>query len=507
MSEHKRKAYRPENATENTSSEKNKQKKGVSVPVIIAIVAVLIAIGIAAGYLIGHGMIGKPNSNNGIEVTSVESEPVVGTVEEVPTDVFTQELNGENDEALADLAGEVTNEDTISILQGDMILDVGMDVPEDDDTVVAEFKGGKIYRGEAAEEYNNLLAAYLFAGYTEEEVSEQLVHDAIESLIQERVLKTHAEEMGLTELNDADKQEVEKIANEEYADQIAYMMGYVREDNMTDEEALQAAAEALSEFDDVTYESIYEEVATGMWENKLYDVLTESVTVTEEEVRSAYDDAMAIQETSFSESREDFELSQWSGEVIVYNPEGYRAVKMINVYLDEDMQIMKAELDSMVAEPDENVDPEIIAQMQSDLDVAYGNCEAMAQKALDEMKGGASYETVFAKYSGDVDYMSPLLIKTGNYISADSSLYDAKVIEAAMALKNPGDYSGLIRTDEGVCVMQLVGDVPAGPVAYEVVHDDMAQQTLDNAKEAAYIEKCNEWLEEVSPVYYEDRMY
>ena len=98
------------------------------------------------------------------------------------------------------------------------------------------------------------------------------------------------------------------------------------------------------------------------------------------------------------------------------------------------------------------------------------------------------------------------LRKTGYYVAENSLLWPKEMIAAAMALENPGDVSGVVRTGDGVCILEYVGDVAEGEVALEKVRDVLMEETLQNAKYDAYDAQMNQWLEEAKAVYYPERM-
>lgn len=488
----------------------HKKSGGVSVIVVIVLVIVVIAVGVGIGFLIGRGTGSKPQAadNNGIQVSSVEAVSVTGTPEETSDDVFAQEISGVNEEGLDILSGEGITEDTIAVLSGaDDFESAGMKVAEDDSTVVAEYEGGKLYRGEVAEAYNDQLAAYLFEGYNEQDISEELLAATMQDMILERLIDAQAEKRGLTTMTDEERAAIEKEASTEYAEQVAFYVDFVREDGMTDEEATKGAEQFLEEYEGITYEETYNGTVKEAVVQKLYNELTKDISVTEEDVRAAYDDAMAIQKSTYEESAENYELDQLSGEVIVYNLPNYRAIKIINTYLQDGPMLEMMELTDELYELNPASDAARIAEINARIEELYTEPVARAQAAMDRVKGGEDFDTVYAQCSEDLDFVDDNLRRTGYFISEGSVLYDEETISAAMALKNPGDISEVIRTEGGASILKYVGNVAAGEVAYEDVHDALKQSALSTAKDIEFDNICAQWLEEAKPVYYTDRMF
>ena len=75
-----------------------------------------------------------------------------------------------------------------------------------------------------------------------------------------------------------------------------------------------------------------------------------------------------------------------------------------------------------------------------------------------------------------------------------------------MALEKPGDVSGVVRTDDGVYILQYIGDVPEGTVSMNEVYDQLSAQTRETARYLAYETQINSWMEEADPKYYPERM-
>ena len=98
------------------------------------------------------------------------------------------------------------------------------------------------------------------------------------------------------------------------------------------------------------------------------------------------------------------------------------------------------------------------------------------------------------------------LQSTGYYIGEASTLWDASVIEAAMAFTAPGEISGAIRMEDGVCILQYVGEVQGGEVDMAKVYDVMTAEARAAAQDKAYAEQKAAWLAEANAKYYPERM-
>ena len=410
-----------------------------------------------------------------------------------------QSAEDANEEALAALAGEAALSDGDSdLLMGteDLAGDAQGAAPADE--VVAEFDGGELRSGEVIEEYNARLARYMFEGYSEAEVSDTLLREVMEDMVFERVLESHAKELGVYELSAADEQQIAAEAQQRYEEQLGYCLSLVRTDGMSDAEAEAAAQSYLLESEGVNLESIEAELRAGWWMDKLYGALTADVSVGSGEIMEAYNEALSYQKERFLANAQDYEAAQMSGEVIVYNLPGYRRVRMLGLSFDSfDVMTAVDDLTLQLAALDASADAAQIEELQSQFDAYYAPLEEKADAVLQALAAGGDMQSLIRQYGGELEE---------GCVRADSSLWTQEIIDAAMALEKPGDVSGIVRTGDGVYILQYVEDVPEGTVAMSEVYDALSAQTLETARYLAYEAQINGWMEEAKPKYYPERM-
>ena len=410
-----------------------------------------------------------------------------------------QSAEDANEEALAALAGEAALSDGDSdLLMGteDLAGDAQGAAPADE--VVAEFDGGELRSGEVIEEYNARLARYMFEGYSEAEVSDTLLREVMEDMVFERVLEAHAKELGVYELSAADEQQIAAEAQRRYEEQLGYCLSLVRTDGMSDAEAEAAAQSYLLESEGVNLESIEAELRAGWWMDKLYGALTADVSVGSGEIMEAYNEALSDQKERFLANAQDYEAAQMSGEVIVYNLPGYRRVRMLGLSFDSfDVMTAVDDLTLQLAALDASADAAQIEELQAQLDAYYAPLEEKAGEVLQLLAADGDMQNLIRQYGGELEE---------GCVRADSSLWTQEIIDAAMALEKPGDVSGIVRTGDGVYILQYVEDVPEGTVAMSEVYDALSAQTLETARYLAYEAQINGWVEEAKPKYYPERM-
>ena len=470
-------------------------RKKINLAFACVMLVLALALGGAGGWLIARQ--GAPSEDE------AQTDAAIVVVTPAPTAQIDDGLTDAEREALDALAGGDEAAGDMSILLGEDDIEHGIEssLSADGDVVVAEYDGGSVLSGEVAEAYSAQMTGLIFSGFAEEEVGGSVLSEVLENLVSERISERHAREMGLYELTDADKTAIEAEAEESYQAQLDFYKQLLDTSGMTAEEANGAAKAYLQEDEGVTLASTRSEIESGWWKRKLFDALTKDVIVDDAQVRAAYDALVAEQQQSFTAYPDDYESAQMNGETIVYNLPGYRAVRMLLIGFDnQDAMIEAMELREALAngEADETA--------QARLDELYAPVEVRAQAALDEIKNGTDFESLIDQIGADEGMQDPLLRATGYYVAKDSPLWPAEMASAAMALKSEGEVSGLVRMDGGVAILQYVGNVPEGAVAFEQVQDTLRSQTLESAKQTAYDDQLNAWIEAAHVKYYPERM-
>lgn len=122
-----------------------------------------------------------------------------------------------------------------------------------------------------------------------------------------------------------------------------------------------------------------------------------------------------------------------------------------------------------------------------------GNPRAAAQALLQQIKDGASFETLAGEHSadrgssakgGDLGWFPPETM--------------VKEFQAALAeLENPGDLSGVVETQFGFHIIRLEGRRPAGQRSFEEVREQIEQEALTRNQAEARRALSRELLEGV----------
>ena len=489
-------------------SQSSRRRRSRSRGVPTGLVVFLLILALAAGAFGGFSIARMKSADReelaaaNARINELENKlTMIGYVED-PEFIFNDQ---EPSDGLADLAGTLNRQDE-GIWSEPNILS-GLIDETSTSVVVAEFDGGALYSDEVIPEYNDQLAAQAFAGVSTSDTSDLLM-DVLTYKVGEKIVATRAKELGFDELSDADLAQVKAEAEQIYEDQIAYYSGFVAQQGMTDEE-IRSAAIAYMEGEGITVDSLIEDQKNTYWTQKFFDYTVKDVEVTDEEVQEHYDAVLADQKETFDQYPEAYEYAQLSGDVLLYNLPGYRAVRDILLPLvdPEDtnkVAALQAQLESM----DPMTQAEDMMALQGQLDEIFAPLEETAKDVLGQLENGASFEDMMDQYGADELLTEEPLRTTGFYISAESFLnaYSSEFIEGSMILESPGEISMPLRSPMGLHIVQYVAAVPEGEVPLADVYDAIKDEALSLKRASYYEEQLTQLLETANVKFYPERL-
>lgn len=352
--------------------------------------------------------------------------------------------------------------------------------------IVAEFSGGTITADEAIAEYNLIASYYEMMGMTEEEYAESAKISVLDGLIEEKILQQKAVELGVYDLTDARRAEIEARVQAEYEDNIDYYMAFRFEDGKSDEEVRSETIQYLAE-NGYSYDGMLRDALQGAWREQLFEHVTGNMTVSEEQLREFYTSQVESAELSYSASFYAYELDSEGGRTVLWHPEGVRRVQAIQIGFNADQGVEYLSLQAAIESGDSG--------RLDDLEALYDALEPAAQQARERAIAGEDFAALMAEY-GASGITS---------VAAQSTLCGDGFRDAAMALANPGDISQPVQTDGGICIIRYVEEIPAGPVAYENVKDELLANYSEELKSSLYNATVVAWIQEANVRYYTDR--
>lgn len=471
--------------SEENSTADERKKGGHGVP--FGLVTLLVILALMCGGTLGY-VSGAKFSQTAKELKEAREE-----IDSYKMTLMEMYYN-ESEQAAVDAAADEAN----AALTGDL-----GSSNEAEPVVVAEFDGGVVMSDEAVEAYQTALANSALKGTDVTDQAESILDDVLADLVGDKLAYLKAQEKGYAEITDEDRAEIADAAQTQFDETVNFYIDIVREEGMSDEDAYNAAVKYLADNENYTIDAVNEDIEANWWQQKLTNEVVSGVSVTSDDIASAYNEREAAQEKLFSESPEEFEYALLNGDLILYYPAGYRTVKHIFFSLDDEGQLRAAEIYDQLAVEE---DPATIDALNAELDTLYAAVEAEAQDVYGEIEAGESFDALMTEYSDDDEMNSGAFAQTGYYVSENSVMWSDLFISTCMALENPGDVSTPVRTEGGVHVILYVSNVQSGAVPVSQVNAEITDMTLASAQAAAYAAAQQEWMSGANVMYYPERI-
>ena len=375
------------------------------------------------------------------------------------------------------------------------------------DVVVAEFDGGTLTLAELAEPYNQRIAFSdtAFGGETDETLLEEVVRE----LAADKICRLRAEALGLGDMTEEDREAAWALADAEYEH---YVETYARSLNLSglsEAERQAQTAEFLQQELGVTREGLRQSQEERYWKNKLYDKVTEEVAVSEAEIQAAYERKLKAQQEDFEAHPQDFDYSVMEGEIVAWNPSGYRRVRHILLPFEDSETARQAEaLTDEIAQAQRNGEGvEAVLALQEQLNALYGDLDARGEALLQQLSEGADFDALLEEYGQDPQMRKEPWKSAGYPLGAESPvLYSQEFMDAALTLEAPGQVSFVAHSPAGAHLIRYEGDLTPGAVPLEAIREGIAAEALDEARDAYFVEQEARWIEEANLKIYPERL-
>lgn len=381
------------------------------------------------------------------------------------------------------------------------LLDGLLEAPETP-AVLAEFEGGAVMSDAFVERYNEELTDTVFLG--EPTDTDALKKQVLTEMAKEAVQYHRAETLGLTQMTDADRAEMQEYAASLMEDMIISYMNILDDGSFSEDDLRREAIAYMENEDGYTAESILADVEESWWMTRLYNETVKGITVPEDQLKAYYDSLLEEQKQQFTASPEDFEYAHIAGDPIVYRPAGYRAVKNLLIPIDKSAQDKLLQLEFQLDGMDPADETYLkLTQQESEL---FKEAEATAEEIVNRLAAGESFESLADRFNKDEDTMVEPLRSEGYYVAAGTYLYSDEFVQGSLELTGVGEVSSPLRSFAGVHLVQYLGDVPEGEVPFEQVRDQLATAALDKAQDAYFEEQSEAWLEAANVQYHPENL-
>ena len=399
--------------------------------------------------------------------------------------------------------------------------------------IVAEYgEGGIIWREDAMAEYEAAASAYSQYGLSIDTYADAVKQDILTSLVQQAVLKDKAAELGLDQLDDEARANLEAEAAENYETYIENYKSYFAAEDASDEDARAQTIAAMEQYG-LTQDVLVQQMLDSYVDEQLHSYVTADVAATDEDIQAKYDELVAYGEEHYTDDRA-YNTARNGGEIVAWNPEGYRAVKHVLIKFDDEQSQQYSSLQSTLSSlndelealdnPQEETADEAdaedaeaeaprtreeiqadIGRIGSELEALYSQLLPRAQQVIDEFEGGADFESLIEKYNEDPGMQNEPTASQGYAVAAESTTWDPAFTEGAMSIGAVGSISAPINGQNGVHIIYYLSDITPGAVPFEDIADAVTAAAQEDKVNDTYDAQVAAWVEEANPVYHMDR--
>ena len=366
-----------------------------------------------------------------------------------------------------------------------------------DDVLASAYNGAvTVLKSEIQDEYDQMLSQYVayYAqyGYSVDEYDTELqasvAQETVQTKLSTSIVRHYAAQNGY-ELTEEKKTELAAQVKTALDNTREYLESYLSASGFTGDE-LNAAVEEQMAQAGYTEETLMDSAELNDVLNFLYERATADVTVTEDEVKAAFDEKVAKQKESYA-SVDAFVNDYVNESEILYTPENVRLMECIFVAsvegeaTEDEATADEATEDEATADEatvSEATVSEATAGEAADIASLTGYAKAKAIAAA--IAGGADFEETMKAYTEDGSTEEQML--RGYPVAENSTTYGEAFMAGAMALEHVGDVSDVIVTDYGYFILRYAKDLESGEADFETRKETETEETLTNKKNDAY---------------------
>lgn len=411
---------------------------------------------------------------------------------------------------------------------------VSVNEDKDNAQVVAKVNGVSITKGQFKTTFNELAYYYqMFGQQITQDSLPQLHTNVMDSLVLDEVIKQKGKELGYDKFTaeeqtklDADFDEVWNNYLADYRTTAETEATNAGETPSAEELDKRAEEKLLADMQTagMTKEQMKQDSADQLIYTKAQDAAKAEVSVTDDEVKTAYDEKLAEQKTKYAETPAAYETDAESA-IVAYIPPGYVRVKHILIkpedtdtaYTDyttkvETLQTEITDLGTQVgalyaegsAEKQAEIaalDAQISAKKQEEATLRanfLASLKPTADEALAKAKAGEDFDKLIETYGKDPGMTVSPAKEQGYLLSKDSSVeaggsMDTDFTNASMALANVGDITELVPTSFGYHIIKLVEKVAPGDVPLDTLKEKIREEALTAKQSDHWTARQDEW--------------
>ncbi|MBR0465064.1 MAG: SurA N-terminal domain-containing protein [Clostridia bacterium] len=259
--------------------------------------------------------------------------------------------------------------------------------------VVAQVNDTVITKGEVQNSYDYYKSYYeaynSYYGYTAYDLS-NLENDIIDSYVNRELIRQQATKLGIDPTTEENAKTIADAAQAQLDELVAEELeeGHIVTEGLSDEEA-KAAAIAHLEEEGITLERLTADQTDTFLSEKVRASVTDEVTVSEEDIKAAFDEKVASDVSRLGESTYLVEMYGANGTTVYWYPEGYRTVKHVLLKMSDEQSAAMSTAKNAVTDIDSAITT--VKTDMTDEDIAAA--EEAASEKIDAIKAAAE-ETI-----------------------------------------------------------------------------------------------------------------
>lgn len=371
---------------------------------------------------------------------------------------------------------------------------------------------------------------------------DEVLSSTATAVVRDMVMLQKAKELGLDVLTPEEEAKVQEAADKQFADILDQIKTqFFPATELAGEELDKALKDKASELQ-ISMDGILEDEKNNILYEKLKDYATKDVAVSDEEIKTDYDQKVEDAKISYENDASAYGKAVNGGQAVYYAPAGYRFVKQILVKFTEEDQnaitALKEELkpladarDAAQAAVDQykdehkdeaapQADEGELVTLENALKEATANHdakqaditakEAAAYAAIlpraneayaKAVAEGADFDALIKEYNDDAGQPAQ-----GYAVFKDFVGFDKAFMTPAMALAKVGDVAEPSPGIYGYYIVQYAADIPEGPVALDTVRQSIHDALLTAKKDTTFTEAGDAWVAAADVKTFVDRM-
>lgn len=359
--------------------------------------------------------------------------------------------------------------------------------------VLAEYKDTDITKGQVVKYMSQQLSqqgASLEDVESDETYWDSYLQNSIDSLTINEMALEKASEYKLDQLTDDENKQIDDQYNstldsiKSYADYITKTAVEADSTKNYDEE-YQNVLKTYYESAGYTEETLRDEIKKEFIRKKVYDYVIKDIAVTDEEVKTEYDNQISIQEGNLKNKPEFVEMQGSLGSRVLVYPDGYMNVR--HIYLSFDDETKSAATTAYGASNTEEYD-KLISEGKTALQSKIDDIQS-------RLDAGEDFAKLMEEYNEDSTYSTEPASTEGTEIGPYKSIENPGYLDAVAKLTKAGQVSEPLVNYDGVYFIQCV-KMLAGVVPYDDVKDDMTSSMLSGKQQQEWSTVTQGWIDD-----------